>query len=302
MLYSARLICSFVLVLLAGEGLFPARANAQTIDERFRPGFSFLPGSPLAVPFPADYEEPRIGIRKDVGSSRITLDLGSMFDLIGYTGTRTGPAYRAGVDAFATALTSTTGEHRLQVDAADGYIGGHLTYADRTQDPRFTIRLRVLHLSGHLIDGSWDRQTGQWKDGKQPVPFTRNFIEIAAAWTFPVGMISSTVYTGFRYSFFVRPSTLAHPATLHGLTVRTNDTACELFGRPFVFYVSDHVYFAGIPKYYISNSAAAGVKFGSWGSGGIRLSVEYYTGLDRISQNYAAKVSLWTVGITADVW
>ena len=225
-----------------------------------------------------------------------------MFDLIGFTDTRTGSQFRAGIDAFVSVHTSTVGEHRLQVDAADGYLGGHLTYADRPRNPRMAIRFRILHVSGHLIDGSWDQQTGHWKEGRQPIPYTRNFCELAAAFTFPAGMFSCTGYTGFSYSFLVRPSTLAHPATMHGFTMRTSDAACELFGRPLIFYASDHLSIAGIPEYHVSNNAAAGIKFGGWGSAGIRLFVEYYAGLDRISQNYAAKVSLWSVGISADVW
>jgi hypothetical protein len=84
--------------------------------------------------------------------------------------------------------------------------------------------------------------------------------------------------------------------------VRTSDAAIELFGRPLVLYASDHLSIAGIPEYHVSNNAAAGVKFGGWGSAGIRLSMEYYAGLDRTSQNYAAKVTVWAVRITADVW
>jgi hypothetical protein len=300
MRHPLRPIC-LVILLSVAEEILPVRTSAQAIEAGPSREFTFLPG-PLLVPFfSAGEQEPGIGLRKAIGSSQLTLDIGSSLDAVEYAGTVRGPVVRLGLDAFVSARTSSVNSHRLQVDAADGYIGGHLIFANRPKEPSLNVRMRVFHVSGHLIDGSWDQQTGLWKDGREPIPYTRNYLEITGAVLATRTPVMVTVYSGFSYAFLVRPATLAHAAAVLGFVVHTLDEECSLFSRPLVFYAAEHVSTNGIPDYYVSNTAEAGLKFGSWLRGGFRIYAEYYSGLDRISQNYAAKVTLWSVGLAVDV-
>ena len=66
------------LILLGHTSAF---AFAQPADST-RSEWGFLPGAALLLPFPASPEEPRTGIRKEIGTSRMTLSIGGQLDLV----------------------------------------------------------------------------------------------------------------------------------------------------------------------------------------------------------------------------
>ena len=291
----ARLVAS---CLVVGSAL----SFAQEVPARDGAGLEFLPGHLLLPPLVADYQEPRMGIRKQLGTSRLKLDIGNSLDFLAISDSSGADILHFGVDFFTYALTTSSEGLRLQVDAVDGYFGGHIALRDAGETSERILRLRLLHESGHLIDGHWDPALGQWKDGKQPIPYTRDFIELMGAYNFLWRAFAFKVYSGFSYTSHERPANLARWATLHGIELHTTGLFGSVLGKPFTLYVADHLSVSGIPTYYGTNNVESGVKFGAWEGAGIKLYVSYYDGLEPFSQYYYERTSEWGAGFAFDFW
>ena len=65
----------------------------------------------------------------------------------------------------------------------------------------YGIRFRLSHISAHLVDGQYDSQAQEWREGREPFVFSKEFIEL-----FPYYRINTfRVYTGFTYIFHIVP-------------------------------------------------------------------------------------------------
>jgi len=290
------LILSAVLMLRA------VIVTAQTDTTPRGPGTTFLPGGTLFPPLRANYQEPRTGVRKEAGASRLKLDIGSSIDLFEFRTDSASRAFRVGIEFFTYALTTSSEGLRLQVDAVDGFFGGHIVYAAPGDDGRLAFRLRLLHISGHLIDGHWDNATMQWKDNKLPIPYTRDFGELTGRYTWPGRTFALGAYLGVSYATLVRPDDLARWSTLQGLELHSTGLLGPVGGRPLSLYLADHLAVTGIPVYYGTNNLEFGVKFGAWDGSGIRLYGSYYHGLEVFSQYYDVRTDYWGLGFAFDVW
>jgi hypothetical protein len=277
--------------------LFQAPLLAQTWDVRF------LPESLLVPPFAAHYQEPRTGLRKEIATSRMKLDIGSTIDVVHIAlsdDDRT--RLSVGIDFFTYALTTSSEGLRLQVDAVDGFFGGHVAYRADFEHTSLALRLRLLHLSAHLIDGHYDIAQKAWKDGRDPIPFTKDFGEITAAYEWGMGGLRWMGYGGLAYATLIRPAGIERVSTLQGIQVRTGDMGGTAFGKPVTFYVADNLTLVGIPEYVGTNNVEMGVKFGRWDGRGVRLYVSYWSGLEVFSQYYDVRRNHWGAGFAYDVW
>jgi hypothetical protein len=191
---------------------------------------------------------------------------------------------------------------RLQIDAVDGFFGGHVLFTSANDISRWHLRLRILHVSAHFIDGHYDNATGQWKDGREPVPFTRDFGEIVASYSVKIRDITLMAYSGISYATLVRPTDVQRIATLQGVELHSSELVGQALGRPVNIFIADNVSFIGVPSYVGTNNLEFGVKFGDWNSAGLRLYGSYYTGLDVFSQYYNVRRENWGLGFAFDFW
>ncbi len=265
--------------------------------------FTFLPGDLLVPPLVASYQEPRVGVRKEIGSSRLKLDIGSTMDLVEYTiSTEQSKRLRAGIDFFTYALSTSAQGLRLQIDAVDGFFGGHISYQSGEPDSRFSLRLRILHLSAHFIDGHFDNATGTWKNGLAPIPFTKDFGELIGTYEKDWSIVGVMFYSGFSYATLIRPTDIRRFSTIHGVEVHSRDGLGTALGKPYSLFVADNFSLVGIPSYIGTNNVELGVKLGEWSGTGVRLYVSYYSGLTVYSQYYNVRDNQWGLGFTFDVW
>ena len=128
---------------------------------------------------------------------------------------------RVGMDFFIQALTTSSEGLRLQIDAADGWFGGHVASRWDFRDAAVTVRLRILHLSGHMVDGHFDKETDAWKDGREPIPFTRDFGELSAALSTSVSSVTIRGFAGTSYATLIRPETIERWEFLGGFDLHT---------------------------------------------------------------------------------
>ncbi len=293
----------FVLLLTATLTLaqwYPVLAREEA-DSLTTGRWEFLPAGTLIPPLLAHPQESRVGVRKEIGTSRLKLDIGSSLDFF-QLAVGEHSRLRVGGDFFTYALTTSAEGLRLQVDAVDGFFGGHivLCHIDRTME--WDLRLRLMHLSAHLIDGHFDTGTMMWKGGQLPIPFTRDFGELTAIVRFPLcgGMLSC--YSGFDYATLVRPSDFRRLATLHGFEWRSTALCATIFGKPFTVYIADNLSLVGVPTYIGNNVVEAGIKLGNWTGSGIRFYINYSSGMEFFSQYYNLRRDKGGIGFAFDVW
>jgi hypothetical protein len=291
----------YIIFLFCIFGSIAAGQETPTNPTEVR-GFEFLPGTPIMPPLIANHQEPRVGVRMELGTTRLKLDIGSSLDFLGYSfDEQQSRQLRLGADFFTYALTTSFEGHRLQVDAVDGFFGGHIVYRASQERSTLTLRLRLLHLSAHMVDGHFDPETKTWRDGREPIPFTRDFGELLAAYTFAAGSVNIMPYVGGSYATLVRPEEISRWGGLCGIELNSGELLGRVFGKAFELYAADNLTLAGIPEWVGTNMIEIGTKFGRWEGSGIRLYVNYVSGLELFSQYYDVHNSRWGVGFAFDV-
>ena len=283
--FSMKSHATYVVIALS---LFPlTTALSQENPSRF----SFFPDHVQFVPFLSNHEEPRVGIQQEIGSSRMKVGIGNMLDAIQYAWD--GDTLRWGVDFFVYALANDHKGFRLKIDAADGFFGMHFTLANGSA---LKWRFRALHLSAHFVDGHFDEDLGVWDSGRPPIPFSRNYGELSAAYSFP----AVRLYAGASYAVVNKPAAIRRFAALCGSEVR-------LFDPPYLhiayhWYIAYHFALMGVPVYVGSNALECGIKIGEWTGKGLRVYLSYYSGLDNFGEYYDIRQEIWGVGFTFDFW
>jgi hypothetical protein len=288
-----------LLILLA---VAASAAEPPARDSLSRGGMEFLPGAAL-VPSPiAHPQEARVGVRKEAGTSRLRLDIGTSMDIIALSPGEGEITVAAGIDFFTYALTTSSEGLRLQVDAVDGFFGGHISLALPQPSAVYELRLRLLHLSAHMVDGHYDIPRQTWKDNRAPLPFTRDFGELLGAVRTRLAGIPCRFYSGFSYATLVRPVSIRRFATLHGLELSSPSLLPRILERDATVYLACHLTLAGIPRYAGTTSLESGVKFGTMYGRGVRVYASYTAGPDVFSQYYDLRTSVWGIGFTFDAW
>jgi hypothetical protein len=289
------------IIMLALTTLLTVTARGEDSEGDQSSGFVLLPGRILFSPLVANAQEPRTGLRKEIGSSRLKLNIGTTMDILQYTPSGES-VLRLGIEFFTYALSTSNQGLRLQIAAVDGFFGGHVTWSPHGDVPGMRLRLRLLHVSAHLIDGSYDTNTGQWRNNRLPIPYTRDFGELVAAYSDQQGSIHFRVYSGFSYATLVRPSNLKRLNLIAGGEVRSTGFPGSLLGTQTAVYLAYHFLLSGAPAYAGGNAVEAGVKIGEWTGSGVKLYLSYDHGPEVFSQFYDMRRTAWGLGLAFDFW
>jgi hypothetical protein len=209
---------------------------------------------------------------------------------------------RLGIDFFTYALSTSNNGLRLQIAAVDGFFGGHMTWSPAEEITGIQLRLRLLHVSAHLIDGSYDTNTGRWRNDRLPIPYTRDFGELLVAYNGYGSAIHSRVYAGFSYATLVRPSDIKRFALLTGVEAHSTDYPGLVLGTPGALYIAYHLLLSGSPAYAAHHSVEAGIKIGPWTGGGVKTYLSYDQGPEVFSQFYDLRRTAWGLGFAFDFW
>jgi hypothetical protein len=245
----------------------------------------------------------RTGIAKQIGSSRLKLDIGGAFDLLEFRpGEDSLSTLRLGAEFFTYALTTSTDGFRLQVDAVDGFFGGHATLRLPDAGGEFVFRFRILHLSSHAVDGHLSPATGEWRDGRAPVPYARDFGELTAVrmWRFPSGHLQ--VYAGGGYGTLIRPATLERWSFHAGGEIADGTLLNSFLDRPAILYAAFHWGLHGIPAWVGDIDVEAGIRIGAWNGGGVRVYGAYRSGSELFAQYYDLRIRAFSLGVSFDLW
>jgi hypothetical protein len=260
-------------------------ATAQTDSSHW----AFLPERTLFAPLMANHEEPRMGFQQEFGSSTMKVAIGNAVQLFDYhSGTDT---VQCGLLFIAYAQANDYRGYRLKIDAADGFFGLSFSY---NTDSRLNFRLRMIHLSAHLVDGHFNDETMQWRDNKIPFPFSRNYAEIVAAYSVDMQSWQLRPYAGVSYAPIIKPKVIKGFSALAGW---------ELHSPGMIHaYVAHHFSFLGTPTYIGSNTIETGVKFGGHSGRGLRVFLVYHNGWDNFCEYYNERKEFVGAGFAVEWW
>ncbi len=275
-------------------------ASAQQDENEADGKFEFLPEGLHFSPLKANHQEARIGLFKYFGSANLKVDVGNTIDVLALHFSESRLRITAGIDFMAYAFISGSQGMRLQVDALDGFFGGNFSFSRTFESSRLQARLRILHLSAHLVDGHYNPVSRQWLDNREPIPFAKNFGELVVAHELQSSVGIFRYYGGITYAGLVRPGELERYAFSAGFEIASNEMLGNVLEQPAYPFIANHFSLAGNPGYTGSDQAQIGVKFGEWNGKGVVLYLAYYTGNSFFSEYYDERVSVVGAGFTVD--
>jgi len=262
--------------------------------------FIFLPGGLNFMPLKANNQEARLGVLYYPSTTNLKVDIGNTVDLLSFESNDSQSRLAAGIEFMAYAFSKSYAGKRLQISAVDGFFGGNLSYSKQFDDTRLLARFRIIHNSAHLVDGSYDTDHDAWIDGREPIPFTKDFGEITIAHQIYFETAVLKYYGGLSYATLVRPDELKKYNFHVGFEVAAPNIFGKVFNNDANLFLAEHFFLDGTAKYTGSNQLMAGMKFGDWNKKGIVIYASYYTGRDMFSSYYDRKISKFGVGFSVD--
>lgn len=264
--------------------LIPFIINSQTKTEYF-------PKEILIQPFTANFIEPKAGFSFQLGERELRLDIGTTTDFVHFTYSKSNLSF--GADLFTYTRLRGENEFHFPVDAVDYLFGINAGFIIKNNNKEYGFRFRLSHISAHFVDGHFDGTTQTWKEGRDPIVYSREFLEI-----FPFYRINGfRFYSGYTYIYNTSPEFIGR----------------HIFQSGFDWYLPDFIsknvtpYFAydfKLNKIYVlkgNNILTAGIKFGNWNSKGFTIAVSHFAGKSVHGEYFDLFEQYTTLGFNIDI-
>lgn len=242
---------------------------------------------PIANPY-----ESRIGFIGQPSEKRLRMDIGGSFDLS--QSLYENSILSFGVDLMTYTRLRSEGRFKFPVETTDYFFGINSAIRFKENGKSFfgdlfdgdeQIRLRVSHISSHLIDG----YTDDWIFKSSPFVYSREFVDIM----YRPGKINNFApYLGLNYIFSTIPHNINKVEFQTGFDYSTQISSSNLdfvFGYNFALRGFDKVY-SGV------NSAQTGFKYNFSKNRAIFIGVYLYDGLSMHGMFFNQKDSYIGIG------
>jgi hypothetical protein len=279
---------SFFLSLLVFAG-FTTKSQERVIQQQD----SAREGRLIFQPLIANFLEPRIGITRLVNEQRLRLDIGNSVDLITILPDSAGTYILAlGADFFTWSSLRQTANFHFPVDAVDYLFGMNASYAGKLHDDLTLVgRFRWSHISAHLVDGSYEKASMEWRDGRLPRVYSREFFELIAAVRYRDIL---RLYAGGQFLYHVDPSSLGQLGLEWGMEV-TSSSFLFSWMHPYFAYdcrlVETNVFST-------EHSVQAGLLCGAKRGTNLNIFLAFYQGFSQHGEYYDVRWSYWGPGFS----
>jgi len=251
----------------------------------------WFPSNLNIQPFTANFIEPRAGFLFLFGKTEIELDIGTSSDIYHYT--KDNSVFSFGADLFTYTRLRGESHFYFPVDAVDYLFGVNTGYKITKLNEEYGFRFRLSHISAHFVDGHFDTGTNQWRNGRKPEVYSREFIEL-----FPFYRINGfRAYLGLTYLFHVDPKGIGKGIYQTGFDYYFSSLFKENIS-PFIAY---DFKLDNIGKYFGGNILSLGIKFGKYNSKGFSISFNYFSGKSIHGEYYDITEHYTTLGVNLDL-
>ncbi|MBN1448864.1 MAG: DUF1207 domain-containing protein [Bacteroidetes bacterium] len=276
-------------ILLAILFVSPAGLHSQHDSD-----FSRTEGRLLFPPLIAHHVEPRVGMSRLLGEERLRLDIGNSIDVLQWAIYNDEMQVAIGADFFTWTSLRQEKDFHFPVDAVDYLFGVNASFA-RTLSDRFSaaLRLRLSHISAHLVDGSYQKESGTWRDGQLPRVYSREYVDLIAAveWS---GLLR--LYGGGQYIYHIDPATLGKWSLQSGI-----EAVWQGAGAGWLHpYAAVDLRLIDIDGWEAAVNLQVGVKAGCWRGTGVQLYIAWFRGKSQHGEYYDQNWSYWGPGFNID--
>lgn len=280
-----------VLALVAAPALLnaqPATSGTPSAED------ATASGRLLFAPLIAHHVEPRVGFTRLVGEHRLRLDIGNSIDLVEFSDVFTDDRLAIGADFFTWTSLRQEGDFHFPVDAVDYLFGVNASWRHRiTADAAVSARLRLSHISAHLVDGSYDKAANTWRDGQLPRVYSREFLDLIFAWEYRNIL---RLYGGGHYVYHIDP---AHLGTL-GLQAGAEIWWTNAIAPGVHLLAAYDVRLLDTGAARTAHALQAGVKLGHRHGSGVSIYLAGYHGPSQHGEYFDRIWSYWGPGMNVD--
>ncbi|MCB2204432.1 DUF1207 domain-containing protein [bacterium] len=243
----------------------------------------------LFAPLQASHLEPRVGLTRLVQNERLRLDIGNSIDIATWKDVFGGADMAIGADFFTWTSLRQEKDFHFPVDAVDYLFGLNASYRrSLSTDAVLSARLRISHISAHLVDGSFDKDIGAWRE-QLPRVYSREFFEGIVALEYLRWL---RVYAGLTYIYHIDPPDLGKWHPQGGVEAAWISPA----GLPFHPYVAVDVRAMDVHGWGAAVSTQIGVKIGRWRGSGVDVFIAYYEGKSQHGEYHDRNWAYWGPG------
>ncbi len=251
-----------------------------------------FPDNLLIQPFTANIIEPKIGFLFHNNDNELRLDIGTSMDILRYKIGRD-KTISFGADLFTYTKLREEDNFHFPVEAVDYLFGINFGYLKQFENYKIGCRLRLSHISAHLVDGRFEKTNGKWLNNRLPRVYSREFVEV-----FPFVSIGNLrAYMGFTYIYHIDPSHLGKKNYQFGFDYYLVDLLANYI-TPFVAYDQKYV---KINNESWNKSLNVGIKLGKPNGKGISLYYHYYKGKSVHGEFYEYDKEYNAIGINLDL-
>ena len=251
----------------------------------------WFPSGLNVQPFAANFLEPRAGFFYLLCEKNIRLDIGTTSDIYKINYERSILTF--GADLFTYTRLRSENSFKFPVEAIDYLFGINAAYKIKNRKTAYGFRFRFAHISAHLVDGSYDQANTSWRNGRNPLVYSREFFEI-----FPFYSIGSLrAYGGITYMFHVVPKEIGKGIYQVGFDYYYRNFPSKIF-TPYIGY---DFKLQKVGKYSGTNSITGGLKFGKWNKKGFTVSFSYISGTSVHGEYFDLNESYTTLGFSVEL-
>lgn len=242
-------------------------------------------------PFTANFLEPKAGFHFLVDPGKVRIDIGTSRDIILFKSDA--EQISIGADLFTYTRTRTESNFKFPVETVDYLFGINSGYKINCGSTEWGARFRFSHISAHLVDGNYDSKNNEWRGGRDPFVYSKEFFEIIGYYK----IVSLRIYTGITYNIHIIPNEIKKVTFQAGFDYYAKSFSSFAF-IPFIAY---DFKLTGIDKYSGNHVVAGGVKFGEPTSRGFSILVSYLAGKSVHGEFFDLNENYLTLGINLDI-
>ena len=164
----------------------------------------------LFKPLTANVFEPTIGTLYQIADDRLRLDIGYSLDFIELVDHQDFEL-NAGADFFTYTRLRSEGRMKFPVETSDYFFGVNLSLLKKLDEIDIAGRLRISHISSHLVDGL--SEEGQFS--RMPFVYSREFVDLTVAAQSELVRI----YAGMSFVFSTQPDDVAKMIPQAGMDI-----------------------------------------------------------------------------------